>query len=154
MSTSRFAAVYDAIVSLLQSDPALASVVVSDSLPISQDRYTDLILIGNSGDPEDTRAGTISQNYHDMARTSSTRDETFSIYCCVLSQTGDVAVAATRSQAFTVLGGVESALRASYNLGLSDVMRVEVTDAEVFIEQFADGTAVRIPFTIQATCLI
>lgn len=154
MASSRFAAVFDAVLAACQAEPTLAATTISDTLPLTQDRLTALLMIGNSGDPEDPRAGSIRQSYHDMAGTSSTRDETVTINCAVMVQTGDIDVAATRSSAFTVLAGVESALRGSIGLGLSYVMRVEVIDAEVYIEQFADGTSVRIPFTIEATCLI
>lgn len=153
-TTSRFAAVYDALLATLQADTNLATITVSDGLPITQDRITDLVIIGNSGDPENTEAGSISQNYHDMAGTSSTRDETVQINCFVMSQTGDVDVSATRTRAFQVMGWVESAIRANYALGLANVLAVEITDISVLIDQFADGTSVRMPFTVQATCII
>ena len=154
MSSSRFAAVYDAILTTLRNDANLSSSVISDGLPITEDRLTSLVMIGNSGDAEDTLAGSVRQSYHDMAGTSSTRDETITINCAVMTQTGDVDVSATRSAAFTVLGYVEAALRANYSLGLAEVMRVEVVDVQCYIEQFADGTAVRLPFQVVATCLI
>lgn len=154
MSSSRFAAVYDAILTLLRNDSNLSTSTVSDGLPITEDRLTSLVLVGNQGDAEETLAGSVSQSYHDLAGTSSRRDEQITINCAVMVQTGDVDVSATRSAAFTVLGHVEAALRANYNLGLTEVMRVEVSDIQCYIEQFADGTAVRLPFTVTATCLI
>lgn len=154
MSASRFAAVYDAVLATLKAAPSLSTVTISDSLPITDDRLDRLIMIGNGGNAEDTRSGSTRQNYRDMAGVNSTRDETISIYCCVLTQTGDVDVAATRSAAFTILGNVEAALRGNYSLGLTDVLRVEVVDVEIYTEQFGDGTAIRLPFTIEATALI
>lgn len=139
---------------LLTADPNFSGIVVSDGLPITEDRLVDLVIIGNSGDPENTEAGTISQEYHDLAGISSTRDETVQINCCVLSQTGDVDVSSTRTRAFQILGFVESALRGNYGLGLVNVIRVELTDVSVQVDQFADGTAVRLPFTITATSII
>lgn len=152
--SSRFPAVVDAILSTLSNDANLSGVVISDGLPITEDRLVDLVIIGNAGDPENSEAGSVSQSYHDLAGVNSTRDETVQVNCCVLSQTGDVDVAATRSRAFQVLGYVESALRANYALGLTNVMRVEVSDVNVYVDQFADGTAVRLPFTITATSII
>lgn len=139
---------------LLTADPNFSGIVVSDGLPITEDRLVDLVIIGNSGDPENTEAGTISQEYHDLAGISSTRDETIQINCCVLSQTGDVDVSATRTRAFQILGFVESAIRGNYGLGLANVIRVELSDVSVQVDQFADGTAVRLPFTITATSII
>jgi len=154
MAVSRFPAVVDAVVTALKAAPGLASAVVSDGLPITEDRLTDLVIIGNGGQPEDTRAGTISQEYHDLAGVDSTRDETVQVFCCVISQTGDVDVAATRTRAFDLLGAISDTLRANYKLGVSGVIRVELSDVEVVVEQFADGTAVRLPFTLTATSLI
>ena len=153
-TSSRFAAVYDALLSTLQADGNLSSVTVSDGLPITEDRLVDLVIVGNGGDPENSEAGRITQSYHDLAGTSSTRDEVVTINCFAMSQTGDVDVSATRTRAFQVLGYVESAIRANYALGLANVLRVEITEIYCNIEQFADGTAVRLPFTVQATCLI
>jgi hypothetical protein len=153
-TSSRFAAVYDALLSTLQADGNLSSVTVSDGLPITDDRLVDLVIVGNGGDPENSEAGRITQSYHDLAGTSSTRDEVVTINCFAMSQTGDVDVSATRTRAFQVLGYVESAIRANYALGLANVLRVEITEISCNIEQFADGTSVRLPFTVQATCLI
>lgn len=154
MLVSRFPTVIDGVLTTLKADSNLAGVSISDGLPISEDRYLDLVLIGNSGDGEDTRAGSISQEYHDMAGVDSTRDETIQIFCAVISQTGNVDVAATRSRAFQLLGFVSDALRNNFTLGAAGVLRVEMTDVEVMVEQFADGTAVRLPFTISASTLI
>jgi len=153
-TSSRFAAVYDAVLTTLRADTNLATLTVSDGLPITQERYDDLVIIGNSGDPEQPEAGRITQSYHDLAGTSSTRDETVTLYCCVMSQTGDVDISTTRSRAFEVLGWVESAIRANYGLSLANVLAVEITDVSCIIDQFADGTAVRLPFTLQATSII
>lgn len=153
-TSSRFAAVYDAVLATLQADTNLATLTVSDGLPISEDRFNDLVIVGNSGDPEQIEAGRITQNYHDLAGVSSSRDETVTLNCCVMSQTGDVDISATRTRAFLVLGWVEAAIRANYGLGLTNVIAVEITDISCIIEQFADGTAVKLPFTIQATSII
>lgn len=154
MATSRYAAVADAIVATLQADANLSAVVVSDGLPITEDRLTSLVIVGNSGDPEDSYAGRFEQEYHDLAGVNSTRDETITIPCCVLAQTGDIDVSATRLSAFTILGYVEGALRANYRLGLDNVLRVEMSGGDVNVSQFADGTAVRLSFSITAACLI
>jgi hypothetical protein len=85
---------------------------------------------------------------------NSTREETVQVSCCVISQTGDVDVSATRTRAFNILGYISDAVRANYTLGVSGVMRVEMSDVQVFVEQFADGTSVRLPFTISVYSLI
>lgn len=154
MLVSRFPTVIDGVLSTLKADANLTTVTISDGLPVTEDRYLDIILIGNSGDGEDTRAGNITQEYHDLAGINSTRDETIQIFCAIISQTGNVDVATTRSRAFDLLGHISNALRNNYNLNAAGVLRVELTDIEVTVEQFADGTAVRLPFTITATTLI
>lgn len=154
MLVSRFPTVIDGILTTLRADNNLTTVTISDGLPVTEDRYLDIILIGNSGDGEDTRAGNITQEYHDLAGVNSTRDETIQIFCAIISQTGNVDVATTRSRAFELLGYVSNALRNNYHLNATGVLRVELTDIDVNVEQFADGTAVRLPFTITATTLI
>ena len=154
MAVSQFPGVVDALVTLLNATATLSAVVISDGLPISEDRMNDLVMIGSTGSPDDTRSGTISQEYNDMAGVNSTREERVEISCCVISQTGDVDVSATRTRAFNILGYISDAVRANYTLGVSGVMRVELSDVEVFVEQFADGTSVRLPFTISVNSLI
>ena len=154
MLVSRFPTIIDGVLSTLKADANLTTVTISDGLPVTEDRYLDIILIGNSGDGEDTRAGTITQEYHDLAGIDSTRDETIQIFCAVISQTGNVDVATTRSRAFELLGYVSNALRNNFTLAAAGVLRVELSSVEVNVEQFADGTAVRLPFTITATTLI
>jgi len=154
MAASQFPYVVDALVTLLKATASLSAVVISDGLPITEDRMNDLVMIGTTGSPDDTRSGTISQEYNDLAGINSTREETVQVSCCVISQTGDVDVAATRTRAFTILGSISDAVRANYTLGVSGVMRVEMSDVEVFVEQFADGTSVRLPFTISVSSLI
>ena len=154
MAVSQFPGVVDALVTLLNATATLTGVVISDGLPITEDRMNDLVMIGSTGSPDDTRSGTISQEYNDLAGINSTREERVEISCCVISQTGDVDVSTTRTRAFAILGYISDAVRANYTLGVSGVMRVEMSDVEVFVEQFADGTSVRLPFTISVNSLI
>ena len=154
MAISQFATITDAVLTILRADTNLSAVTISDGLPITEDRLVDLVIIGNSGNPEDSRSGTIRQEWHDLAGINSTRDETVEIFCAILSQTGDVDVSTTRTRAFQILGWVSDAIRANYSGGLTNVIRIELTDVEVNVDQFADGTAVRLPFTITAESLI
>ena len=154
MAISQFAALTDSVLAILRADTHLSNVTISDGLPITEDRLVDLIVIGNSGSPEDTRAGSIRQQWHDLAGINSTRDETCEIFCCLISQTGDVDVSATRTRAFEILGYISDALRATLNGGIANCFGIDLTDVEVNVEQFADGTSIRLPFTITANTLI
>jgi hypothetical protein len=85
MAISQFATITDAVLTILRADANLSAVTISDGLPITEDRLVDLVIIGNSGNPEDSRSGTITQEWHDLAGINSTRDETVQIFCAILT---------------------------------------------------------------------
>lgn len=153
---SRWNTVYEALLALFQADTSLATagVYVSDGIPISEDRFLNMVIVGNMGDPTVNQAGSISQEYHDLAGTQSSRDETILIDACIIAQNGNSDLTAARLAAFTTLNSVESALRLNFTLGLRDVIRTELRDANVYLDLFADGAACRISFTIETTTLL
>jgi hypothetical protein len=151
---SRWNTVYEALLSLFNGASTLSSVTVSDGIPISEDRFNNLLIVGNIGDPTANQAGSISQQYAELAGVNSSRDETVTIDCCIIGQNGDSDLSSARSAAFTTLNAVETLLRNNYDLGLRDVVRTELRDASVYLDLFSDGAACRISFTIETTCLL
>ncbi len=155
MAISRYAAVVDALVALAQADATLtaAAVEVFDGAPTSQPYGTTLLAFGWTGDYEDETAGTIRQTYHDLGPAAK-RDETVEVVCAIQSWRGDDDMAAARTSAVAALGALETALRADVDAGVSDALRVEMSDATVRQARTSEGLFCEIDFTITATSLI
>lgn len=153
MSITRFAAVVDALLTTLQADGALAGVDVIDGPAWGAYVSPEAVYIGHSGDDGNDSAGAISSEYHELG-TAAKRDETVTVNCAVQVARGDDLLAQARLRAVTLFGAVESALRANISLGLSDVLRIEVTAGDVRQVRNADGCGVEVLFSVQATSLI
>jgi len=151
---TRWAAVVDAVLVTLRAAPNLATTTVLDGFPVTNDALDDAVVVGSSADPEDDIAGSVEQEYHDMALASSSRMETVTVACEVWAQNGDGDLSAARTRAFLLLGYVEAALRANPSQGLTDVLRVEVAAATVRQAQTPDGAVCSVDVTLSATSLI
>lgn len=151
---TRWAAVTNAVLATLRADPNLATTTILDGFPVTNDPLVDAVVVGSSADPEDDVAGTVTQEYHDMALASSSRMETVTLACEVWAQNGDGDLSAARTRAFLLLGYVEAALRANPSQGLTDVLRVEVVDATVHQAQTEYGAVCSVDVTVSATSLI
>mgnify|MGYP006921373417 CR=1 FL=1 len=154
MSASRLHAAITALHAAAAADSSLVSlgVLVTDGLPVTQDRVNDLLVIGATSDEEETGAS-LTQDWHDLGAAAS-RDEIVRIRCYVRSQVGDVDVAGTRSRAFAVVAAVEALLRADIDLGLGQVLNASVVEANYIVSQSTNGTAVWVPFTVRVRALI
>lgn len=154
MSASRLHAAITALHAAAAADSSLVSlgVLVTDGLPVTQDRVNDLLVIGATSDEEETGAS-LTQDWHDLGA-AATRDETVQIRCYVRSQVGDVDVAGTRSRAFAVVAAVEALLRTDIDLGLGQVLNASVVEANYIVSQSTNGTAVWVPFTVRVRALI
>lgn len=150
MVASRWDAVVDAVISTL--DSAL-SCDVYDCMPVTNDDIRSCVVVGAFTNDDRGLGGTITQGYHDVGPTA-TRDETGTIRATVLSQSGDDDVSVVRADAFSILGSVESALRANYSLGLSNILRVEVDYGDVTQGYSEHGVFCEIQLTISYTALI
>lgn len=153
MTISRYAAVTDAVLALLRADVTLASVTILDGPPTQGQSAEAFLWIGWSGDPDDATSGSITQAYHD-AGPAATRDETVDINCLVQVSRGDDDMAAARTSAIAILGSVETALRANPTLGLTGLLRVELSASSVRQIRDGLGIAVELVFSLTATSLI
>ncbi len=150
MSGSRWAAVVDAVVTLLD---AQLSQTVFDGVPVTSDYITDAVIIGNQPGKDDGAAGLITQDYHEVG-VGAKRDEKGEIRCAAMSQTGDDTLATVRRNVLATVAAVEAALRASVNLGLADLLYVEVQTGEMFQGATTRGVFAECRFTIAYTALI
>ena len=152
MPTTRAAAVLDTLVSTLAAVPALTG-RVWDGPPVTGDPLPEVVTVGYAFDDDDDTAVDIRQEYHDLGPAAK-RDETLDVLCAAYAANGDGDMAAARARAVTLLGAVETALRANPGLGLADALRTELTVGTMRQAQTAQGTACIVQFTVTATCLI
>jgi len=150
MAITKWDAVTDAVIATVD---AATSAAVFDAVPVTDEYLPLVVVIGARTDDERGLGGTIRQVYHDLGVTA-TRDETGTIYCSALAQTGNDDVAWCRAEVIALLGTIESALRGNPTLTMTDVMRVEVTLGDVFQGRTNAGAFAEVQFTIEYTALI
>lgn len=153
MAVTRVDAVIDALVTALQADSTLTGVTVLDGPPVTGDPLFECITVGFSWDEEDDRAAEVQQQYHELG-SAARRDETLDIFCAVRVVNGNSSVSTARARAVVLLGAVESVLRATPALGLTDLIRTEVSFADVRQTQTAEGAGALLRFTVTTTSLI
>lgn len=152
MAITRAAALVDALVAALSADATLVGLVI-DGPPVTQAELVDVVTVGYGWDPEDDTSVDIEQEYHELGPAAK-RDERVEVRCAAASFRGDTDIAAARSRCVVLLGAVESVLRASPSLGLSEVLRTEVGFGSIRQSQTAQGAEVICPFTVTAHSLI
>lgn len=105
MATSRFGAVVDALVTLVDATSVLG---VFDGPANTSDVPTEYVVVGGTEDPDDD-AGEFTQAWNGLG--ARTKTETGEVTCAVLVGTGDDVVKAARDRALAILGEVETAVR-------------------------------------------
>lgn len=150
MAITRWDAVVDAVIAAVD---AATTAAVFDAVPVTDEYLPQVVIVGARADDERGLAGTLRQTYHDLGA-SAKRDETGTIYCSAISQTGDDDIATVRAAAIALVGVVESTLRADFDLGLADVLRIEVALGDVFQGRTAQGVFCEVEFTVEYTALI
>ena len=118
MSTTRFTDAITALLAAYTAAPALAGVPVYDGAQPTMAADTDFLIVGHDatmaadGTLEATAlAGTYLQQWAD---TTTGRDETGSVNCLIVSQTGDITdVAGRRARAKVLLAAAEDAAAAA-----------------------------------------
>ncbi|MCP2168131.1 hypothetical protein [Goodfellowiella coeruleoviolacea] len=111
MQTSRIPAAIDGLLTLCTGAAApggpLAGVRIYDGPPVSDLSDELLLFIGDDPAGEDSVTGT--QEYATLGRPG--KDETFTIYCCAASRSGNVDMKRERGRAFGIVGAVERLVR-------------------------------------------
>jgi hypothetical protein len=153
VSASRFDAVVDALVTALQGAPGLSGVTVSDGPPVTGDPLPEVVTVGFAFDDQDDVSAEIEQGYHDLGPAAK-RDERVEVRCAVYSSNGNADMGAARARCAVLLGEVESALRASPTLGITEALRVEVEVGTLRQSQSDRGAAAIVQFTVTAHSLI
>ena len=144
MSTTRFTAAVTALTAAYQAAAGLAGVPVYDGPQPTGAADPDFLIVGHDATmgPDSTLestalAGTFLQNWAD---TTTGRDETGSVNCLIVAQSGDVAdVAGRRARAAALLAAAEDAAAAAV---VSHLTFDGVSDGRFITRQSAAGVAV------------
>lgn len=146
MGTSTVPATLTAILATLQATGA----TVYDG-PVVTDDVQDAIWIGYDGDPGGTFESIINHLQSWAGLGKRARNETFSIVCAVTVLLGNDDTASARAKAYTMLGTVETSLRADPSLAQPPPFVAEIEPNSLLTEPTSDGFQVRIPFFIHIT---
>ncbi|MEU6098948.1 hypothetical protein [Streptomyces sp. NPDC047079] len=109
MMTSRVPAAVDALLAILRAAPGLANVTIVDGPPVVNLTGLQHVFVG--WQPGDSAAVSLTQDFNSAG--ARTRDEAFTIACYAESRAGDTDMQARRSEVFTLVAEVETALRAT-----------------------------------------
>lgn len=150
MMTSRVPAAVDALLAILRAAPALAEVDVIDG-PAAIN-YTRLQRLYVGWQPTADGAVSLEQAFNSAG--ARTRDEAFAIHCYAEARAGDKDMQARRTEAFALVGEVETALRATNTAPTAPTLNGTVLWAHLtagdLTEVQADGSLAGLAFTV--TC--
>jgi hypothetical protein len=147
MATSTMPAFTTAVVAALQGATSLSGVRIFDGIEIDMSYPGDAIAVGHDGnlDGDEVSASSIRQEYRPLGAIS--KFEHGSLSCFLWSANGTTDIATRRTQAFTLLGNVESVIRADVSFaGLVQFSAMET--GEIRYRQTVNGAGVGILFTI------
>ena len=143
MATSRFGAVVDALVTLVD---ATSVTHVFDGPPNTADTLDEYVIVGGTDDPDDD-AGEFDQDWAGIGRQS--KNETGEVTCAVLVGTGNDVVKTARDRALVVVGEIETALRADPTLGgVLSAGWSHLSEGRPRQRRNANGLYVRVTFTV------
>ena len=144
MSVTRWADAVTALLAAYQAAPQLAGVPVYDGPPVTAAVNPDLIIVGHDaatapdgGLAATALAGAYLQQWAD---TTTGRDETGSVNCLIVSQSGDTAdLPGRRNRVKTLLAAAEDAAATA---AVSHLTFDGTTDGRFIVRQSAAGVAV------------
>ena len=147
MATSTMPAFTTALVNALKGASSLSGIRIFDGIEIDMSYPGDAIAVGHDGnlDGDEVSASSIRQEYRPLGAIS--KFEHGSINCFLWSANGTTDIATRRTQAFTLLGDVESVIRADVSFG-GVVQFSAMEQGEIRYRQTVNGSGVGILFTI------
>lgn len=154
MQTSRVPAAVDALLTILRARPALAEVAIVDGPTAVNLTNRRRIHIGWA--PGGEQSVELQQEFNGAG--ARTRDEVFSISCYAESRGGDKDMSFRRSDAFDLVGEVETALRATASNPTAPdlggvVLWAELTTGNVQ-QNISEGALVGVQFTVSCRARI
>jgi len=144
VTTSRFGAVIDALVTLVDTTSVTHTF---DGPPNTAEGPTEYVIVGGTDDPDDD-AGEITQAWNGLG--AGAKQETGEVTCAVLVGTGDDVVKTARDRALVILGEIETALRADKTLGGVLVSGwCEMASGRPSQRRNSNGLYARVAFTVR-----
>ena len=150
MSTTRFADAVTGLLAAYNAAAGLSGVPVYDGAQPSGAADTDFVIVGHDGTiaadgtlEATALAGTYLQQWAD---TTDGRDETGSVNCLIVSQTGDTAdIAGRRARVKTLLAAAEDAAAAA---AVTHLTFDGTTDGRIIYRQSAGGVVVMCAYRV------
>ncbi|MFE6482398.1 hypothetical protein ACFVGN_05585 [Streptomyces sp. NPDC057757] len=154
MQTSRVPAALNALLEILRARPALEGVAIVDGPTAVNLTNRRRIHIGWS--PGAEQAVALEQSFSGAG--ARTRDEEFVISCYAESRGGDKDMALRRGDAFTLIGEVEQALRATNEAPEAPTLNGTVLWAHLttgdLAQSASEGATVGVAFTVSCRARI
>jgi len=126
--------------------PAFADVhLIFDGIGVSGAGSSDLLMLGDDGDPDTEVSSEWSQNYVDLAQ--SRKQETGVIPCAIISQTGDTYQPSAEKRAFELLALAVTPLETDRTMG-GLVFTCEIATGTKRTIVNSQGLAIIAPFDI------
>lgn len=153
MSATRFNDAVTALVAAYKAAPALAQVPVYDGNQPQTASDPQCVIVGHDGTLEadgtlvpDVVAGNFTQQWIQM----DVRQETGTVNCVLICQSGDTALTGLRTQAGTLLEALEDAADASggYAGGLTDMTFDGTLNGRWINRQALGGAAVMVAYRV------
>jgi len=153
VSATRFNDAVTALVAAYKAAPALAQVPVYDGIQPQAASDPACVIVGHDGTLEadgtlvpDVLAGNFTQQWIEMGG----RQETGTVNCVLICQSGDTALAPLRVQAGTLLGALEDAADAGggYAGGLTDMTFDGTLSGRWINRQASGGAAVMVAYRV------
>jgi hypothetical protein len=113
VTTSHWPLVYDALIAKFQTLSGLA-VYDGPEFTLTEDRVGEFVIVGGNGDPEGEPGG-LDQQWVGLGAKS--RDETGTVVCAVIVQSGDTTLKPSRDRAFAILDTLTASLLTDPTLG-------------------------------------
>lgn len=147
MATSTMPAFTNAVINALKGASSLSGVRIFDGIEIDMSYPGDAIAIGHDGNLEgdEVAASSIRQEYRPLGAIS--KFEHGSLNCFLWSANGTSEISTRRTQAFALLGSVESVIRTDVSFG-SLVQFSALETGDIRYRQTTNGVGVGILFTI------
>jgi len=147
---AQVSALDDVITALLTALDTALTVPVYDGLPATSAADTEFVLIGDDGATETVGEPAATSNQDWSTFELGSRAEEGTVTCAVISQSGDDDLAARRTASKALMVSIETALRATENLG-GVVAAGGIDTTTLYQGRNANGCFVRRVFTYRYT---
>lgn len=135
-----------------------AAALASEGVPVflgppqTDDPLPRCVIVGWDGASEEGRVGSVGQQYHETS-TVPRRDDNGTVTGCMWAQSGDAPFTDLLTRVETMLAACQTALRATPQLGLDELLWCELSGVDLFMGD-ADSNVVRLVFRLSFASLV